>query len=516
MVWPFRFATAPGASTALQAPLGLTVKKPSFFWLWAGVVVSAFALALLLGLGQYVVVGALVIMALGPLLIVYPWAGLWTTIVGSLVFSGLIDLYMPKLRPLSYAVMLLATLLALYTGLRYYLKVGQRRGMIDKTGLPLALFLFGLCIVGAALVNWHGALTFIVGTKGYFQVWGMFVAIYYLVDDEIDARRVMRFLLLLGLIQLPFVFHQFFVLVPRRLSDLAAAHGIVAIDVVAGTFGGQMMGGGRSPSLALLLLTGLAIIGAAWKSGQMKFGRAFLWACALALPILMSEVKIVLVLIPIALFLLFQPEIRRHPVKASVIAGCVGFSMVLLFSIYLILPGAKSQQHKDLAAYFDESVAYNLGDKGYGGDLLNRKTVYPFWLAQHSDGDVVSILLGHGPGQTNDGSNVMKHTLASDRYQGYGIDATGISSLLWEVGVLGTLAALAVFYQAYRLAGTLCRRWEGTEHWPLLKAAEVSMPLFALSLLHNNYFVIDVSLQALVMLILGYLLVMARLERKPA
>ncbi len=131
-----------------------------------------------------------------------------------------------------------------------------------------------VCITFSAMANWHGVLTFGVGMKSYFQVWGIFITAYYLIDDEKDAARLMRFILVLGVIQLPFVFHEFFFLVPKRMGDVAAEHGLVAIDVVAGTFGGAMMGGGRSPSMALLLVTCLTVVGAAWRSGQMKFGRA--------------------------------------------------------------------------------------------------------------------------------------------------------------------------------------------------------------------------------------------------
>ena len=53
------------------------------------------------------------------------------------------------------------------------------------------------------------------------------------------------------------------------------------------------------------------------------------------------------------------------------------------------------------------NVEYNAGKAGYGGFLLNRSTVYPFWLKEHADRDMlIPILIGHGPGALNSGTVV--------------------------------------------------------------------------------------------------------------
>jgi len=62
---------------------------------------------------------------------------------------------------------------------------------------------------------------------------------------------------------------------------------------------------------------------------------------------------------------------------------------------------------------------------------------------------------------------------------------------------------------AYRLGEKLEKRWHGSRHWPLIRAAQVDMPLVAISLFHNNYFVSDISFQAMLMLSIGYLMAMS-------
>ncbi len=47
--------------------------------------------AVLLGLGMYPIVLALVVASLGAVLFIYTWTGVWIAVFGSLVVSGLID-----------------------------------------------------------------------------------------------------------------------------------------------------------------------------------------------------------------------------------------------------------------------------------------------------------------------------------------------------------------------------------------------------------------------------------------
>lgn len=495
-----------------------TASKKSFVGLWASAFFLATIFGLLLALEIYPVAAILAVFLVGPLLIVYPRFGLWVAIIGALVVSGLIDLYLPSLRPLKWGLAILSLGLAVIAMSMSSLgKLSNKAGRTENPTVALWAFGFFLCAVFSSLVNWHGISGVAVGLKGYFQVWGLLIAIYYLVDDEIDAGRLMRFLLLLGLIQLPFVFHQFFVLVPKRSGLLAAEHGVVAVDVVGGTFGGSMNGGGRSSSLALLVAISITIIFARWRSGLMKLGRVFVFGVLLLLPLLLNEAKIIVVLLPMAFYLLFRDRVLRNPLKAMAGLGAIGLLLAVIFTAYLMLPGAKSQYKSSLDDMFRESVDYNIGQRGYGNLLLNRSTVYSFWIKEHAHGDTLaSILIGHGPGATNEGSSVLEDSLASKRYRGYGIGLTGISALLWEVGLLGTAVALAMLFSAYRLGGRLAKRWEGTAHWAQLKAAQIAMPLFAASLTHNNFFVVDLSFQALLIVILGYLLVMTRIHRMPA
>ncbi len=484
-------------------------------------VFGAILTGLALGLGIYPVAIALTAMMAGLLLIVYPVVGLWVVIAGALVGAGLADLYMPQLKLLVWGLTLLAIGVAGIALIKvFFSQVGQGISSDDAGSrlLVMLTILFVLCVIFSSFANWHGVSGFLVGLKGYFQVWALIIAIYYLTKNELDARRLISFFLLLGVLQLPFVLHQFLVLVPQRSSVVFAEHGIVAGDIVAGTFGGSMMGGGRSSNLALLCVICITLVLAQWRAGRHTLRYVVLATVAvlyLLFPMFLSEAKLFLVLLPVASFLLFRDRILRNPLKA--IAGTTGLSVLVsaIFFAYSLLPGAESQRISSLKEMLHQNIEYNLGKRGYGNLMLNRLTVYPFWFKEHAHEDmVVQTLIGHGPGATSGGTFLSDDSLAHMRYRGYGIGLTGMSALLWEVGVLGTAAVLAMLFAAYRLAGRLVVRWQGSSHWASLKTAQIAIALFVISLWHNNYFVFDLSFQTLVIIILGYLLVMSRISAK--
>lgn len=482
---------------------------------WFIALIIAILTGMTLASGIYQISLALLILMTGLMLMVYPVFGIWVIIIGALVFAGLIDLYIPILRPLTWGLGLLSISIGGITLLKEFFKPRRKKiATKESNSLFIWAFLFVICVIFSSLVNWQGVSNFAVGLKGYLQVWGLLIAIYYLTKSALDAHRFILFFLLLGILQLPFVFHQLLVLVPLRTKEIFAEKGIVAGDIVAGTFGGIMTGGGRSSDLALLCVICITIVLAQWRADQKKTSHA-VWATLFyLLPMFVSEAKSFLVLLPIALFLLFSDRIRRNPFKA--IFGTVALSglMMAIFFAYSLLPGAKSQQSSSLQAMWQQNIDYNIGSRGYGNLELNRSTVYSFWLKEQVNGDMLApVLIGDGPGSTNSGNAFNTNTQANTRYQGYGIGLTGLSSLLWEVGLIGTIVLVAMFVSAFRLGGRLAEKWQGTIHWPTLKTAQIAIPLLGFNLLHNNYFVFDICFQTMMIVILGYLLVMTRFEK---
>lgn len=463
-------------------------------------------------IGGPVVGTALGLLLLGCVLFFFPRAAAWVVVVGGIGVVGLIELYLPSLQTVRWAFALLSVWLATVSVVNWLSRSKASEPWTPGThSLALAMTIFVLTTLLAVVAGGMGAGNAIVGLKNYFQLWGLTLALAWLGYTPLDARRFMAFLGLIALVQLPFALQQFFVYVPERSSSAMAARNIVAVDIVAGTFGGARFGGGRSPDLAILICIAITLFFAQWKLGYRSLkATVFLSTLAFA-PILLNEAKLALVLLPAGLFMLFRDTLVRRPLHATFGATLLTGVLALVVIAYTYLPGADDQRSKSVSDFIESSMSYNVGGKGYGSAVLNRTTVYSYWLDQHiKKGSILQAAVGHGPGFSNSSSIRSGDNPASARYSGYAIGLTGLSSLLWDVGILGASIFVVVLALAYRLAGQLITRWRGTVHEPVIETAKVSIVLLGLGLLHNDYVTFDFGYQTMLCLVLGYLFAMAR------
>lgn len=480
-------------------------------------VVLASGLIALLGgavaaLGKPVFILIFLAVIAGVLVLFKPKLLLWVILIGALVLSGLAELYLPSLKLVRWGVVLVAIGLAVES---LIINLTSKREPIVSTGehnsILIWALLFFLFSVFSALLNEKLSINAISGLKGYFQVWAVLLAFIWLRLKSTEADRYIKSLLWLSLLQVPFALHQYFFLVPLRLSKAMAEKDlVVAVDVVAGTFGASLSGGGGSQNMAVLQVISIALVWALYRIGSLSVKTASILSLIFFLPLILNETKITFFILPLALALIFQDRLLRNFFKTVAMVVLIGSLMITLAIGYTLLPRAGSQK-ESLSKLIEHSMEYNFGNTGYGGLLLNRSTVYAFWFKQNiMNGSIKDVLIGHGPGATNTTPGLSTHTLAIDNYAGVGIGLTGIDGLLWEVGVLGTLAVIGLFISSYFTAGRLANRFTGSEQWALLKSAQAGIALVGVNLLHDNSFLFDISLQTLFVLLLGYIVYMSK------
>ncbi|MFY9479597.1 MAG: hypothetical protein WAQ08_18305 [Aquabacterium sp.] len=486
-------------------------KFPEFSWIFVAAATAAVLFGGLLGLGFYILLIPLLALIFGACMIAFPNVALWTVIMGALGGIGLVELFAPQFRQLGWAVAALSMALG---GVALIQRVAQaKRQALNQEGTGLLIWFVAFAFVGFASCVANKSLN--AGTlsslKGYFQAVGVLFAIVWFNYTNMELRRFMTVLMWLTLIQLPFVLHQFFFLVPIRSTLDYASRGIVAIDIVSGTFGGLMSGGGRSIDLAILCLIGATYAGAAWRIGALSGTRALLVVLVALIPIAVAEVKIVFFLIPVAVYILMRDLARKFP--ARFILG-IASSFVLLIAIaigYALLPGAESQKPKSFAAYIDDTISYNIGDRGYGNATLNRSTVYSFWFHENViNFNGIHALVGYGPGATFTNSSLSGKSVANEKYKAMGIGLTGLSSILWEFGLLGGIALAGIFISAYRLAAKLLKKIGRGPDFPAVVSAQVGVVACGISLFHSSYFVFDMAHQVMLMMFLGVIIGLAR------
>lgn len=470
-----------------------------------GIIVVAITTGIVVALGQPLILLILVGTFMGLALMARPLALLWVVLIGALVVAGVVGLYLPSFDKIRWGVAAAATGLALVSLIS---RLANPKSIISQHPSSIlvwgALF-FGISVI-SSLLNTGISSDTVIGLKGYFQVWSILLAFAWLKLDVKSVDNFVKAIVPFSLLQIPFALHQFIVLVPLRATvEAAQKYFIVAPDIVVGTFVGSLMGGGGSAILAALQITTLGLLLAYWRNGFISWVRLVILAMLITFPLLLNEAKIMVVILPFTLLIIFRDQVLRKPVHFLVGAVVVALSLVMLLLVYSHLPGESAKLSP--VEQLSQTVDYNFGERGYGTLALNRTTVLTFWWNQHNSiNDLLQILIGHGPGVANDSSISVKN-LASGKYAGMGIGLTAVSALLWEVGILGLISAFGMLFSAFIVTIKLAKEVQLSKwHRTVLLGLQAGIMIMIISLSHNNFFMFDIGFQALLMLMLGYIL----------
>jgi len=443
-----------------------------------------------------VVVGAFI----GVVLLFNPRASLWLVIFGTLIFAGLAQLYVPQIQFIRWPIAFLSAALGMLAAMQYWFSRSR------TTRLPSVFWwgagLFSVVLI-SSLMNHRDSEIAAFGLKGYFQVFGLFIAMVMYAWPSRVIERIPAVIVGIAFLQLPFVLHQYFVLVPSRASFGA---GLIPEDVVAGTMGASVIGGGANAVLSILLLTAVAILTALFKKGELTAFRFATGVLILICPILLNANKVAILYLVILYLLLFSTELFRRPGRFIMSAVlCVAAVMAIAWSYTSFLSTSeRSSTWQDLVRTTIEN-----NTKGeHGGYGLNRSTVVGYWYEEHERANPGTAILGHGPGASRERAEAPPSggTLAERAYPGVGIGITTISAVLWEIGVVGLLIVVLFMLALWRAAGRLARlHRDNARRSSVFLAFQAAIVIFALSFFHKNSFVFYLQYQALLMLIAGYI-----------
>ncbi len=477
-------------------------------WLLAGMLVLLAPVAGLLAVtGSIFLVTIPVLLFVSLVLAFHPWLFTWLIIFSGLVVMGVLKLYAPQFQIIRWII----PLMGLAAPLSVLLLQAFKPDRFDNSKLP-ALFWWGVAFAVAALMstlfNWRGVSAALVGGKNYFQVWSLivvFAAIRYRGDF---TRGMTVFLVALGLLQLPFVLHQYFYVVPERARFAGV---LVAEDAVSGTFGAELYGGGNNALLAAYLFIVIGLLLSLWRHKAAPARLVFPAVLMLAVPVFLNEAKIAFFYAWVMFVVLYWADIVRRPLR-FIVANVFLFVFLFLFALTYAYLAVEAGKAHTMGHYLDVLIEQNLY-KGYGTYELNRWTALLFWYEEHFPHDLWHALVGHGLGETQEAALLLdvSDSLGARRYHGMGIGLTGLSALLWDVGVLGATLATLMFFSAFRLAGRLAR--ENVDRpfdAALFKGLQAGVAILALSVVHKNLIVFSVIFQMLFVTIMGYLIYSAR------
>jgi len=474
--------------------------KGIMFFAVAAVALLSLVFGLAAVTAEPVVVAMAAALVVGAVLLLNPKWIIDTVFVTGLVVSGLITIWVEGMGSKAvWGISLLSFMLMLLAIFRMVTVPRVARG---TPGFVWAALGFMMLALVSSLLQLNTPYETLSGFKRYFQGFGILFAFAWLVVGQQDIRRWLWLLLAVALIQLPWAIYQRSVLMPIRESLQHLDPFMVPFDVIAGTFGASMLRGGANAEMAAFLIITLAFLLARWREKLIRMSRIALAAPFLLIPLFLGETKIVLLVLPLTLLILFRREVlsRPHVAAAALLAGTVitigaGYAYTVLNKL-------------SLEEQIQETLSYNFGDKGHGSLHLNRTKVLTFWAEHQGMENPISPVFGNGLGSAHDaaGGHIAR------QYPGYGISLTGAALLLWEQGLAGTFLFILMIYLAWRAAGQLLR----TTSMPLLRAdaaaIEAVMPLFAIFIFFRSTLFEVLSFQIVFAAILGYLAWMIRYD----
>lgn len=452
--------------------------------------------------GQWLVSALTLVGMLGLVLAPRPAILLWALLLLGLIGAGLTKLYLPGWQELRWAVVPLSGLLLGHVLLaRLAVQVRPAPGKAPPLlGWALAFIAWALLV---SVLQQPDPGQLLRGVKGYFQVWGLLFALALLAWPRALMReRLPAFVLALGLLQLPFALQQWWVLVPQRAA--AGLPGIVPADIIAGTFGGQVDGGGANSLLALVQCIVIAGLLALWQQGRLRARWLWLGLPLLLAPLLVNQAKVSLLYLALVFLLLFGAELWRRPLHFAAGLLALGLLLAALIGAYTTLSGNPAiTGARELVR---ESWATNVTADHLPSGELTRTGALRYWAAQHVPHDLPGALLGHGLYETRQGEPDGAAALWDAAAPALGIKNTTISALLWDVGVLGLLLVGGLFIAAIATAGRALRR-HAADPWltALLRAGRVAVVLLFCSLWIKSYFGYHVAFQTLFALLFGWL-----------
>lgn len=480
----------------------LTRQPLANFWPLVVILLGFTAMAMVLGVavgsGNLVLTGVVASAILGVALLSALEVVVWMILAGTLLIIGPLAFFQPALARLGWAFSMLGFFLAAASVLYLGTDRSQRRNSLPSFLVAATCFVvYSVAVMTISAGSTDEAFS---GVKRYFQFWGLGFIMAAVAFKASTVKLWLRFLVMVAAVQLPFAFYQYKVWVPQRFN---LPMNVIPDDVVAGTFEAMMYGGGNSAGMGFFLVLVLAGLVSAYRERLIPLRKLLLLAAVIGAPLTIGEAKIVVVMLPLALLSIYSDLIRKRPI---VFLG--GATLVIAFSLALgvaYLGGAAGNQGGGtLERRIQLALDYNVGTVGYfGGTSLNRTTVYPYWWRYHGASDPIGTLVGHGLGSSATAGLGSGHM--DRKHPGAAIGLTGVSALLWDVGVIGTIGYFVILFLAWKASNRAAARAPPGSTRALLGTLRASFLMFAVYLFHSDSVMNFSSVQVLQWFAMGLL-----------
>lgn len=367
-----------------------------------------------------------------------------------------------------------------------------------KSLLAMKFFigLFFATLLTSTLIHLSPPIQILITSKEYVFLWGLYMIIAAGLIRPRLVERIWAWLPWLMLLQLPLIIYQ-------RFYVMSVTHAAAKWDVIVGAFGGSQEGGGASGAMGFFCLVGIVTVINRFRADLMPRWQMLLLVVAGILGIALAEIKYMILLLPICFGLVFARELMRSPLKGTLL---IGLGFILAFGVLFAYKKQFGEYYRAMTVeeYF-EGMIVGQTDTSYVSKVnrtQGRMAAIVFWYRQQKASDPVSLLVGQGAGSSRATMTFIGEAQAAHFER---LARSTLAILLWETGLLGTFAYVAMLGSA---SLTLWRQsldpTRESNSRTTLQSMAVAIVILAASLPYDENLLFSSQLQLLLLTSMGY------------
>lgn len=422
---------------------------------------------------------------LGVLLLSNKNRGIRVLMVLAIMVSGSVEYWFPSLHTFSWAVAV--------TGIVFLLCSFANNNY--KAGFVYSACL-GALLVCSALTGIVDINEFITASKGLYQFMFLVLLVPSYSLSRNEVLGLTKLMVSFGMWQIPLALLQRFVFVDFHSRSAPG-------DSIVGSFGGSLTGGGTSGAMASFLVIVMLYYFVRYIHGKISLGKLCTSCLLLIIPILFCEAKVVFVLLPISVGVIVLLAFFNDSSVRSLIVFVLGALLAALILIYYfnyMQHVNRFDKNKSIQEYVDKRFNKQFGNSP--NLKYTRMSSLSFWYAENEH-KVDRLLLGYGLGATKHSGLTVGALYNFHRYKSKDLSITLITSLLWDIGLLGTLFYCSIYVYSLFLTVHRYRKYKNDENRWFYLFCTSSMITILLNFFYHTYPVTSQAFAFVTILILS-------------
>ncbi len=416
---------------------------------------------------------------------------IWILIVMTMAVSGTVSYFIPATQKILWINVLISFFLLVK--IFFCLPGLTHKVRVAPPYILICMFIFVISATTSVLINFNFVES-LFASKNMFQFWPVPLTFFLLIEKTKFVNNYFKFFIILAVL-MPIV-----TLIQYIVFD---AH----YDIITGTFGSSyVIGGGPNAVLSVFVVAQIGSLLALAQKNFLQWKYAFVLSLVSFITIPLTFAKGSVIFLFCMLIFLFWKDLLKFSIKSYMIALLI--ALMLFFTIYKYYDNSLKQNKmwvkppSSVSEFINRSIENNFS---FNVNSLNRLTVLTFWWKEtKKNRNFINLIFGHGIGSTKRAGYKIGHI--QKKYQDLKIGFTALSSLLWDVGLFGTLVFCCIFLVSFFTAGKLKNNHNiPAIHRTYLNLAQLNTLFFLMTLPYKDSIIENQAFNFYSMFIIGYI-----------